>query len=248
MDSSELAASERRFDAAAGVAAVARVAELLGRTHRGAGETALLTVRHGLTTANAEQRTGAPEDDLSPLGKAQARFGGSLLEAVEIDAAWVSPLRRTRQTAAGLLGERRLQPRFDPRCAERSYGELEGLTGDQVAERYPDVRHTVVQGVPFSIDPPGGESIEDVGTRAGELLAAILAAHRGETVLVVSHGYLLLQLHGKLRGVDPIAALAQPLDEIWNCSLNAFRVGADGAVVEHVNAQLAPVNDDFPLY
>jgi len=248
MDSSELAESERQFDRAAGAEAVARVAGLLERSDRGGGETVLLSVRHGLTTANAAQRTGAPEDDLSPLGNAQARFVGTLLEAIEIDHAWVSPMRRTRQTAALLLGRRALEPRFDPLCAERSYGALEGLTADQVAERYPEVRHRVVQGVPFSINPPGGESIEDLGVRAGRLLQSILGEQRGATVLVVSHGNLLQQLHGQLRGIDPVAALAQPLTEIWNCSLNAFRVSPDGAAVEHVNAQLAPVNEDFPLY
>lgn len=248
MDSSARAGSERRFDRGAGEDGVARVAGLIERTDRGGGETVLLTVRHGLTTANAAQRTGAPEDDLSPLGSSQARFVGTLLEAIEIDHAWVSPMRRTRQTAALLLGARPLEPRFDALCAERSYGALEGLTADQVAERYPEVRHRVVQGVPFSINPPGGESIEDLGVRAGRLLAAILAEQRGATVLVVSHGNLLQQLHGQLRGIDAIAALGQPLDEIWNCSLNAFRVDPAGVAVEHVNAQLAPVNDEFPLY
>ncbi|HEU4599179.1 MAG TPA: histidine phosphatase family protein, partial [Solirubrobacterales bacterium] len=231
-----------------GAAAVAAVADLLGRVDRPGGETALLTIRHGLTTANAAQRTGAPDDELSRLGSAQARFGGRLLAEVGIDAAWVSPLRRTRQTAALLLGERTLEPRFDGLCAERSYGELEGLTADQVAERYPEVRHRVVQGVPFSINPPGGESMDDLGARAARLLAAILAGQRGRTVLVVSHGNLLQQLHGRLRGLDPITALGQPLEEIWNCSLNAFRVGPEGSALEHVNAQLAPVNADFPLY
>lgn len=248
MDSSELAASERQFDEVAGAAAVAEVAALLARTDHEAGETALLTVRHGLTTANAAQRTGAPEDDLSPLGEAQARAGGRLLESVAIDAAWVSPMRRTRQTAALLLGARELEPRLDPLCAERSYGALEGLSAEQVAQRYPGVRHRVVQGVPFSINPPGGESIEDLGTRAERLLEAILGSHRGRTVLVVSHGNLLQQLHGQLRGIDPITALGQPLEEIWNCSLNAFRVGSEGAAIEYRNAQLAPVNADFPLY
>jgi broad specificity phosphatase PhoE len=248
MDSSELAASERAFDEAAGAAAVAAVAELLARTDRDGGETALLTIRHGLTAANAAQRTGAPDDELSPLGSAQARFGGQLLGEIEIDAAWVSPLVRTRQTAALLLGDRALEPRFERLCAERSYGELEGLTAEQVAERFPEVRHRVVQGVPFSINPPGGESMDDLGDRAARLLEAILAEQAGQTVLVVSHGNLLQQLHGRMRGLDQIAALSQPLEEIWNCSLNAFRVGPDGSAREHVAAQLAPVNADFPLY
>ncbi|MBM5799306.1 MAG: histidine phosphatase family protein, partial [Cyanobacteria bacterium K_DeepCast_35m_m2_023] len=65
----------------------------------------LVLVRHGLSSFNLEHRIQG-RDDLSSLteaGQEQARLTGDALREVRFDAAYSSPLRRARDTAAALL-------------------------------------------------------------------------------------------------------------------------------------------------
>ena len=106
-------------------------------------------IRHAPTTWNAERRLqGRTDVDLSEEGR-RAAAAWRIPEALADFEVLASPLKRTRSTAA-LLG---LQPRFDERLIESSWGEWEGRTLVELG-RQPGFRHVEQRGLDLAA--PGG--------------------------------------------------------------------------------------------
>lgn len=76
------------------------------------GATEVLLVRHGDCYETLDE--AQPDPGLSPLGAEQARLLGERLRGVEIDAVYVSPLRRALETARAV----RRSVTIDERLAE----------------------------------------------------------------------------------------------------------------------------------
>jgi broad specificity phosphatase PhoE len=75
---------------------------------------------------------------------------------------------------------------------EMDFGIMEGLTIDEIRERYPEAAYA------FSDHPdapqfafPGGESRPGFHQRMRDAFAEIIAKHPGEHVIVVAHGGIL---------------------------------------------------------
>ncbi len=196
----------------------------------------LYIVRHGETQWNVAGRVqGHGDSPLTTRGQAQARANGALLARLGgVVEMRVSPLGRTRQTAALLL-EQHPEPHprvsFEPALMERHSGTWEGLTGAQIAARDPalwDVRNDD----PYHHRPPGGESHVDLEHRTAELVAELQAhlAGRGSAsgpMAVVTHGVLGRVLIKRLLGLDPTEAMRvlQPNHLVYR--LEAKTVGPD---------------------
>ncbi len=73
-------------------------------------------IRHGESTAQAHRRH-ENDPSLSPRGEQQARALAAVLGGESFDEAWISPLRRTRQTFE-LSGVRAMRRRLDSRLVE----------------------------------------------------------------------------------------------------------------------------------
>jgi broad specificity phosphatase PhoE/ribonuclease HI len=191
--------------------------------------TTLLLLRHGQTAMSVERRfSGHGDPELTPYGVAQAKALAARLDGREVAAVWSSPLRRTLDTALALgLGE----PRVDERLKETDFGEWEGLTFGEIQERHP--RALTAWLADPAVPAPGGESFADVTTRVRRARDAILAAHPGGTVVVVSH-------------VTPIKVL---LRLALDAPSALFRVHLDLASITRVdwfpdgNAVVRTVND-----
>jgi broad specificity phosphatase PhoE len=144
----------------------------------------LILVRHGESTGNAEGRLlGRIDAPLTDRGRAQARaLGPSVAGAARLVS---SPLVRARETAEAL--QTGLGVEVDERWVELDYGTYDGLTlGSVPAELWARWRSDP------AFRPPGGESLEEVGTRVRaaceELFAADGEGARGaDPVVVVSH-------------------------------------------------------------
>ena len=162
-------------------------------TGRGdATPTRLLLLRHGQSPMSIERRySGRGDPELTEEGRAQANAAATAIavravgEAGRIRAVVSSPLTRARQTAepvAGLLG---LGVDVEERFTETDFGGWEGLTFGEAAQRDPDLHRSWLGD--SSVAPPEGESFDVVAGRVGSGLDALLAAHAGETVVLVSH-------------------------------------------------------------
>ncbi len=179
-----------------------------------AGVTTIYLVRHGETEWNAQGRCqGTSDVPMNATGYAQVEALAQELAHVSFDAAYTSPLSRTRETARALLGTRGVRgvPRAErieaivvPELIELSYGDLQGTHSDTWQPELRTAWHTD----PWSVTFPHGESLEMVRTRATPALDRIVHSHPGETVLVSSHGHLnrVLALH----------ALARPANDFWS--------------------------------
>lgn len=124
---------------------------------------------------------GRTDLELDEEGRAQAAALPARLGPV--DAVWASPLARATGTAAALG----LPVRTDPDLVEMDQGEMEGLTGPELAARFGELVARWRRD-PAGIRLPGGESFEEVQARAYAALGRIAAAqHPGERVAVVTH-------------------------------------------------------------
>ena len=74
---------------------------------------------------------------------------------------------------------------IDDDLAETDFGSWEGLTFAEVMARWPDEMAAWMADADAA--PPGGESFAAVAGARGRALDRLLAAHRGKTVVVVSH-------------------------------------------------------------
>lgn len=165
--------------------------------------TRLLLVRHGATQLTAEDRfSGAVGVDLSDAGRQQVRHLADRLAGQAIRAVYASPLSRTVETARILAGPHGLPIVERDGLREISHGRWEGLTRKEVEARFGE-EYSAWEADPFTFAPEGGESGLAVLARALPVVRAIVTAHAGDTVLVVSHKATLRLLLSSLLGFDP---------------------------------------------
>jgi probable phosphoglycerate mutase len=170
----------------------------------------LILVRHGSTIHSADRRFSGRNDlPLNDVGEAQvaalaARSYGCVAAIVS------SPLRRAVQTAEAIAAPIDRPVEILDGLVETDFGAWEGLTPAEVEAAYPDE----LRAWPGSPDaaPPGGESFAAVAHRVERARAAIVAAHPGETVVVVSHVTPIKSLVRLALDAPPVALFRLHLD------------------------------------
>jgi broad specificity phosphatase PhoE len=122
----------------------------------------LYLVRHGETEWNRQRRMqGRLDSRLTAEGRAHARVHGKLLARESVSQMIVSPLGRTRETAELILEGCDIPVTFDERLVERHCGDWEGLTIEEIADRYP-AEWAARSLDPFHHRPPSGENLSDM--------------------------------------------------------------------------------------
>jgi probable phosphoglycerate mutase len=161
-------------------------------------------VRHGATEwSDSGRHTGRTDVPLTEQGRAQAASLRPRLVSEEFATVLTSPLSRARETAM-LAGFPEAETADD--LLEWDYGDLEGLTSEQIRARGP----SWVQWTIFSGEVPGGESIDQVATRARAVLDRVNAATGA--VLLFSHGHFLRVFTAVALGFAPTAGAQFALD------------------------------------
>ncbi|TDB83088.1 histidine phosphatase family protein [Actinomadura sp. KC216] len=176
------------------------------------GAAELLLIRHGASEPARPDRPfplvdGHSDPELAPEGREQAERVGERLAEVKLDAIYVTPLRRTSQTAAPLVRRLGLEPRVEPGLREVHLGEWEGglfrkrvADGDPVAQRlFAEERWDVI---------PGAEPAEAFAERVEASLTRLAAAHAGGRIAVFTHGGVIAQALAAATGSRPFAFLA----------------------------------------
>lgn len=156
----------------------------------------VLVWRHGRTRWNVGHRfQGQADPPLDEVGRLQAAASARLLLACSPTAIISSDLARAVQTARPLAELVGLPVILDRRLRERSLGEWEGLTRDEVIRRHPaQYAHWLAgRDAPQS----GGETRAELGERS----LAALAGAEGETVVLVTHSATAMALTGRLLGL-----------------------------------------------
>jgi len=123
-----------------------------------------------------------------------------------------SDLIRATATADALAQARtRLPP--DPALRETNFGAWEGRHWSDIAATDP------VLSRQFWEDPgphraPGGESWNDLATRATAAADALATAHQGRDIIIVAHFGIILTQLARATGQTPYQTLAQTIDPL----------------------------------
>ena len=172
----------------------------------------LYIVRHGQTKWNVQKRLqGASDTDLNENGIALAKVTGEALKEVPFSCCFTSPLKRARDTAELVLGERKKSvPVYpDDRIREISFGVWEGQDSTLLPQK--ELSHILERTRDFWQDITSREELQD------------------KTVLIASHGCCIRAL---LHNVYEEAGL----ENYWhgtvppNCCVNVVEV-RDGKAV-----------------
>jgi len=174
------------------------------------GATEIIVVRHGaaeiaLPGARFPLVDGRGDPNLSEDGHEQARAIADLLAPEGIKQLFVTPLRRTHQTAAPLVGVTGLEPVVIEELAEVRLGEWEG--GEyrvRVAKGDPIVRQMFQQERWDVI--PGAESPESLSRRVREGVGRIIELTGPDAVAVaILHGGVIGEVCRQATGSRPFA-------------------------------------------
>ncbi|RMG73728.1 MAG: alpha-ribazole phosphatase [Nitrospirae bacterium] len=152
--------------------------------------TTLLLVRHGKTVGSEELRYKGHID--VPLSEEGIKEVEALARIIKghfnpVSKIYCSDLSRAKQTAEIIAGSLGLEPLAMNVLRERSFGLWEGMSFEEIASAYPE-EFERWKSDPYRFSPPEGESTEDVKNRVVPAVEEIINRHRGERVMVVSHG------------------------------------------------------------
>jgi len=184
-----------------------------------APQPSLTLVRHGDTDWSLSGRhTGWTDIPLVESGRRQAAQLGGRLRDRSFSLVLSSPLSRALETCrlAG-LGD---VVAADPDLREWNYGDLEGLTSDEIRSSMPG--WTIWSG-----PVPGGETADDVGRRADRVIARALDA--GGDVAIFAHGHLLRVLAARWLDLE---AVEGALFELGTATLSRLGWEREQRVIE----------------
>jgi broad specificity phosphatase PhoE len=181
----------------------------------------IIVARHGETEYETPEMN-ATGGSLTLRGREQARELGERLRGERVAAVVSSDLSRAVQTAeiaAAVLG-------LPVRVRERMY---EYPAGDYLGHPYdhaffdPLVRGWLAGDLDAGV--PGGETGRETADRVLGVLDDVADQHRGETVLAITHGGVILALWG---AIAPGSSLAPRSDGVANGAAYVFERDADG--------------------
>lgn len=149
----------------------------------------LYFVRHGQTEWNAISRMqGRWNSDLNELGRQQADTNGKLLSRLKIESMFVSPLDRTRQTAAIINRHLETSVVFDDRIMEWDCGDWSGHMYSEVRIKWAK-EWAALEADRFHYRGPNCENYPDMIKRAKPFLEE-LKTRPEQNIAIVSHGMI----------------------------------------------------------
>jgi alpha-ribazole phosphatase len=142
-------------------------------------------IRHGRTNCNLNNiYAGETDSSLSDEGIKQINLLKEKLKNENFDIVYVSPMKRTLETAK-ILGFKGV---IDERIREVNFGLFEGLTFKEIEKKYPkDCKKWEDNYIDFRF--PEGEGLTDVYKRTSEFIDDI--PQKYNKVLVITHGGII---------------------------------------------------------
>jgi probable phosphoglycerate mutase len=170
----------------------------------------VVLVRHGASEAAVEDEPfelleGQADPALSEVGARQAQAVAAHLADEPLAALYVTPLRRTAQTAAPLAAATGLEPVVVPELREVHLGELDGGAFRIAVRRRDPIVAEVFRAQRWDVIP-GAEPMEDFAerTHAG-LQRMVEGLEPGATIAAVVHGGVIGELCRQASDSRPFA-------------------------------------------
>jgi probable phosphoglycerate mutase len=195
--------------------------------------TKIILVRHGHVEGISPERfRGRADLSLTAEGVKQAEAAPRRIRATWTPSAiYASPLSRAVTTAEAIGGPIGLSPSSLDGMVDFDYGKWQGLTPDQVRAQWPELLDTWYRSPDWAAFP-GGETLQDVLTRAVSALRQVIQRYPHDTVVIVGHD--------SVNRVILLHALQLPLSRYWQlaqrpCAINEIDFSENGFVVQTVN-------------
>jgi broad specificity phosphatase PhoE len=195
--------------------------------------TKIILIRHGHVEGISPERfRGHADLMLTPEGRRQAEATARRIHAVWAPAAiYTSPLRRCLATGEAIGKPLHLSPSPIDGLIDFDYGQWQGLTPDEVRNRWPEALDTWYQA-PHWAAIPGGETLQGLLARTVSAIRDVIRRHPRDTVVLVGHDSVnrAILLH----------ALDLPASRFWRlgqspCAINQIDFSGDGFVVVSIN-------------
>lgn len=180
--------------------------------------TTLYLVRHGETEGSDVKRyKGSLDVPMSEKGIEQVRRTANFvsLSTSKLSAVYCSPLSRALKSAEIISEPFGLTPIVMADLRERSFGIWEGMSFNEIKERYPEEFEAWADN-PLKYSPIGGESTIEVRDRVINALNKIMNNHNSQSLSIVAHGGVNRIILCHIMGI--------PLE-------NIFRIEQDNAAV-----------------
>ncbi len=152
----------------------------------------LCVARHGETDWNiAGILQGWIDVEINDRGRRQAYELVAIFSGAGFSQVYSSSLVRALETAKIIARSLRLPP---PHChdglKERNFGEIQGIPKAELAELNPVLLQQIMKRNP-AISFEQGESMDEFADRVLSAIIDIGGRHRGQRVLVITHGWVM---------------------------------------------------------
>ena len=181
--------------------------------------TKLIIIRHGETVWNVEgKKQGQLDSPLTALGIKQAKALAQRLTEESFTALYASNLGRAYTTAEYIAARTNHKISPEQRLRERNFGIFQGLTDEQIKNKYSAEYHShLADTVNYVI--PEGESLRQFYERNTACLENLTARHAGEIIAVVTHGGII---DGWFRYIFDLPLETVRRAKLWNASINCI--------------------------
>ena len=175
----------------------------------------LLLVRHAKTKQGHGRYWGHSQIGLGEEGIVQAKMLRDHLAGEEIAAIYSSDLNRARSTAEIVASLHATEVVLCPELRELDFGEIEGMTFEEVERCCPEAVRLWVGG-DIDAAAPAGENLRQLASRVQRLAARLQRHSPEETILIVAHSGPLRVLLCTWLGID--------LERSWQIRLDPASV------------------------
>jgi broad specificity phosphatase PhoE len=145
----------------------------------------VIFVRHG-ETEMAGRFCGHTDPDLNQAGRLQVAHVAEEVANLGVQRIYSSDLLRASRTAAA-IGERAgLKVELTRDLREMNFGQWEGLSWEEIEERFPQVASRWLAEFPLWT-APGGEEYAAFTARVDAAITPLLLGTQDQTIAVVTH-------------------------------------------------------------
>ncbi|MCH2181830.1 MAG: histidine phosphatase family protein [Mariniblastus sp.] len=160
----------------------------------------VMLLRPGSTDLDEQGRiTGSLDIPLSDLGRNQVQRLSAEMPPMTVDRVYSAPSSAARQTLQELPRFKNVKVRFDDNLANVNHGLWHGMQIVELQKNQPKL-FKQWQENPELVQPPGGESIDEVRLRVNRLIRQIRRKQKAGKVLIVAAepvaGIILSELDG----------------------------------------------------
>ncbi len=183
-------------------------------------KTTFILVRHGQTEWNRIERfRGRADVPLNETGLKQAAATGQrVAKEWQVSVIYSSPLSRAVRTAEAIAMHYDLPVLPHPGIIDIDYGDWQGLTPEEVAQRWKD-ELDLWYHQPQRCRIPNGESLDDLRQRGLNAIRNLAEQHAGKSIVLVGHTVI--------NRVLLLAILGLGNERFWylrqdTCAINVF--------------------------